>query len=161
MRAAVAEGLATLVDNPLARPLLKVVLPQLKPLLCDAATKVRIAMADLLLGLRCAGGHGFKQGDEGCVQANAGRGGAWELAQCCLWLLNYNRRCTPASALYVLPARPMRRATLSCRLSLLKQLAAAMRRGCEELKWHDVVPVEELLEIMAVDTGGWQGPWEV
>ncbi len=48
------EGLATLVDNSLAHPLLKMVLPQLEPLLFDSATRVRTAMADLLLALRWA-----------------------------------------------------------------------------------------------------------
>lgn len=59
VRAAVAEGLATLVDNSLAQPLLKVVLPQVKDLLFDSSTKVRTALADLLLSLRwgcCAAG---------------------------------------------------------------------------------------------------------
>ncbi len=50
-----AKGLSTLVDNALAHPLLKVVLPQLEPLLFDSATKVRTAMADLLLSLRYGG----------------------------------------------------------------------------------------------------------
>ncbi len=49
-----AGGLATLVENALAHPLLKVVLPQVEPLLFDSATKVRTAMADLLLSLRYA-----------------------------------------------------------------------------------------------------------
>lgn len=53
VRAAVPEGLATLVDTPFAHPLLKLVLPQLEPLLFDSATRVRTAMADLLLSLRC------------------------------------------------------------------------------------------------------------
>ncbi|GAB4819198.1 hypothetical protein N2152v2_006244 [Parachlorella kessleri] len=52
VRASVPEGLATLVDNSLAHPLLKMVLPQLEPLLFDSATRVRTAMADLLLALR-------------------------------------------------------------------------------------------------------------
>eukprot|EP00887_Chlorella_sp_A99_P007770 scaffold20.g7770.t1 len=52
VRAAVAEGLAGLVDNPLAQPLLKKVLLRLEPLLYDASARVRVAMADLLLALR-------------------------------------------------------------------------------------------------------------
>lgn len=43
------QGLTGLVDNPLAQPLLKVVLPKLGPLLHDTALKVRVALADLLL----------------------------------------------------------------------------------------------------------------
>lgn len=54
VRAAAVEGLASLVPNPLAQPLLAALLPQLQPLMCDAAALVRSAMADLLLVLRCA-----------------------------------------------------------------------------------------------------------
>ena len=43
------QGLMGLVDNPLAQPLLKLVLPRLGPLLHDPALKVRLALADLLL----------------------------------------------------------------------------------------------------------------
>ncbi|KAL0041759.1 hypothetical protein WJX79_003625 [Trebouxia sp. C0005] len=49
VRLAAVQGLTGLVDNPLAQPLLKVVLPKLGPLLHDAALKVRVALADLLL----------------------------------------------------------------------------------------------------------------
>ncbi len=49
VRLAVVQGLTGLVDNPLAQPLLKVVLPKLGPLLHDKALKVRVALADLLL----------------------------------------------------------------------------------------------------------------
>lgn len=52
VRAAVAAGLATMVDNPLAQPLLKLLLPKLEPMLYDASAKVRMAFADLLLSLR-------------------------------------------------------------------------------------------------------------
>lgn len=52
VRAAVVDGLAGLVPNPLAQPLLAALLPQLRPLMCDAAASVRTAMADLLLVLR-------------------------------------------------------------------------------------------------------------
>ena len=43
------QGLTGLVDNPLAQPLLKVMLPKLGSLLHDTALKVRVALADLLL----------------------------------------------------------------------------------------------------------------
>ena len=43
------QGLTGLVDNPLAQPLLKLVLPRLGALLHDPALKVRLALADLLL----------------------------------------------------------------------------------------------------------------
>lgn len=49
VRLAVVQGLTGLVDNPLAQPLLKMVLPKLGPLLHDRALKVRLAVADLLL----------------------------------------------------------------------------------------------------------------
>ncbi len=49
VRLAAVQGLAGLVDNPLAQPLLKAVLPKLGPLLHDTALKVRVALADLLL----------------------------------------------------------------------------------------------------------------
>ena len=48
---AVVQGLTGLVDNPLAQPLLKLVLPKLGPLLHDKALKVRTAVADLLLAV--------------------------------------------------------------------------------------------------------------
>lgn len=49
VRQAVVQGLTGLVDNPLAQPLLKLVLPRLGALLHDFALKVRLALADLLL----------------------------------------------------------------------------------------------------------------
>ena len=49
LRSAALTGLARLAENPLARPLMKVVLPSLRPLMWDPALAVRIAMADLLL----------------------------------------------------------------------------------------------------------------
>ena len=49
VRLAAVQGLTGLVDNPLAQPLLKVVLPKLGPLLHDTTLKVRVALADLLL----------------------------------------------------------------------------------------------------------------
>ena len=52
VRAAVAEGLGYLVDNPLAQPILKAILPQLGPLLFDVALTVRTSIMDLLLQLR-------------------------------------------------------------------------------------------------------------
>ncbi|KAK9826218.1 hypothetical protein WJX74_000685 [Apatococcus lobatus] len=48
VRAAVPAGMAELVVNPLAHPLLKLMLPQLKSLLHDSAVRVRSAMATLL-----------------------------------------------------------------------------------------------------------------
>ncbi|KAK9830117.1 hypothetical protein WJX72_009857 [[Myrmecia] bisecta] len=51
VRAAVAEGLTLLVENPLAQPVLKKLLPHLGPLLQDPALKVRVAFADLLLAI--------------------------------------------------------------------------------------------------------------
>ncbi|KAL0037621.1 hypothetical protein WJX77_005190 [Trebouxia sp. C0004] len=49
VRLAAVQGLTGLVDNPLAQPLLRVVLPKLGPLLHDTALKLRVAVADLLL----------------------------------------------------------------------------------------------------------------
>ncbi len=54
MRVAVLRSLAGLVPNPLAHPLLGRLLPGLAPLLADAAAAVRIAVADLLLVVKCA-----------------------------------------------------------------------------------------------------------
>ena len=54
VRVAVLRGLAGLVPNPLAHPLLGRLLPGLAPLLADAAAAVRIAVADLLLVVKCA-----------------------------------------------------------------------------------------------------------
>ena len=51
VRQAVVQGLGGLVDNPLAQPLLKMVLPKLGPMLHDKALKVRTAVADLLLAV--------------------------------------------------------------------------------------------------------------
>jgi hypothetical protein len=44
-----AAGLAQLVHNPLAQPVLRAVLPRLKGLLFDRARSVRLHAADLLL----------------------------------------------------------------------------------------------------------------
>ena len=52
VRAAVTETLSTLVDLPLAHPLLAVVLPKLAPQLYDPSSKVRIAFVELLLSVR-------------------------------------------------------------------------------------------------------------
>ena len=60
-----AEGLAALVENPLAAPLLRVVLPRCEALLYDSSARVRAAMADLLLGMRC-GGRACYLGMGGC-----------------------------------------------------------------------------------------------
>ena len=49
VRSAALVALARLAKNPLAQPLMKVVLPTLKPLIWDPALAVRTAMADLLL----------------------------------------------------------------------------------------------------------------
>ena len=49
VRSAALIGLAKLAENPLAQPLMKVVLPSLRPLIWDPALAVRTAMADLLL----------------------------------------------------------------------------------------------------------------
>jgi hypothetical protein len=54
VRVAVLRGLAVLVPNPLAHPLLARLLPGLAPLLSDASAAVRAAMADLLLIVKCA-----------------------------------------------------------------------------------------------------------
>lgn len=51
VRHAVVQGISTLVDNPLAQPLLKVVLPKLAPQLQDPSPKVRAAFVDLLLAI--------------------------------------------------------------------------------------------------------------
>ena len=45
------EGLASLVQNPLTQPLLKLMLPKLRPLVWDSAQRVRVAVADLLLAV--------------------------------------------------------------------------------------------------------------
>lgn len=52
VRAAVLEGLTKLVDNPLAQPVLKAVLPRLAPLIGDANSRVRVALADLLIAVK-------------------------------------------------------------------------------------------------------------
>ena len=49
VRSAALIGLARLAENPLAQPLMKIVLPMLRPLMWDPALAVRKAMADLLL----------------------------------------------------------------------------------------------------------------
>ena len=48
VRAAVPAGMAELAVNPLAHPLLKLMLPQLKSLMHDSALRVRVGMATLL-----------------------------------------------------------------------------------------------------------------
>lgn len=52
VRAAALQSIALLIQNPMAQPLLKAVLPRLKPALFDVSSKVRSAMADLLLAVR-------------------------------------------------------------------------------------------------------------
>jgi len=52
VRGAVLRGIATLVPNPLAQPLLARLLPQLAPLAFDPALSVRTALADLLLVIK-------------------------------------------------------------------------------------------------------------
>eukprot|EP00963_Diacronema_lutheri_P005589 scaffold431_cov334-Pavlova_lutheri.AAC.104 len=52
VRAAALQSIALLIQNPLAQPLLKAVLPRLKPALFDGSAKVRSAMADVLLAVR-------------------------------------------------------------------------------------------------------------
>lgn len=52
VRAAAVEALALLVENALAQPLLKAVLPRVAPLLADMSPRVRGAVADLLLAVR-------------------------------------------------------------------------------------------------------------
>lgn len=49
LRSAALTGLARLAENPLAQPLMNIVLPSLRPLMWDPALAVRISMADLLL----------------------------------------------------------------------------------------------------------------
>jgi hypothetical protein len=51
VREAAVLGIGVLVDNPLAQPLLKVMLPSLGPLMWDPSLAVRTAMADLLLSV--------------------------------------------------------------------------------------------------------------
>jgi condensin-2 complex subunit G2 len=46
VRAAVCEGLTRLVDNPLAQPVLRAVLPRLAPLIGDSAGRVRVALVN-------------------------------------------------------------------------------------------------------------------
>lgn len=52
VRAAAVDGLALLVENALAQPLLKAVLPRVAPLLADVSPRVRGSVADLLLAVR-------------------------------------------------------------------------------------------------------------
>lgn len=59
VRVAVLEGLRLLVDNVHAQPVLKRALPQLAPLMHDAAPAVRVAMADLLLCISTSRGLKF------------------------------------------------------------------------------------------------------
>ena len=57
VRSAALVALARLTKNPLAQPLMKVVLATLKPLIWDPALAVRTAMADLLLTIGYAPQH--------------------------------------------------------------------------------------------------------
>ena len=52
VRVAALEGLARLVDNPMAQPVLKAALPRLAPLIGDSAARVRCALADVLLAVK-------------------------------------------------------------------------------------------------------------
>lgn len=52
VRAEAVAGLAKLVHNPLAQPVLKAVLPRLKGLLFDVTQRVRLALVDLLIEVR-------------------------------------------------------------------------------------------------------------
>ena len=52
VRVAALEGLARLVDNPMAQPVLKAALPRLAPLIGDGAARVRCALADVLLAVK-------------------------------------------------------------------------------------------------------------
>lgn len=56
MRAAVLEGLAALVDNMHAQPVLCKALPQLGPLVHDPSPRVRLALAELLACIRSSRG---------------------------------------------------------------------------------------------------------
>ncbi len=51
VRVAAVTGLAALAENPLTHPLMKVMLPTLRPLAWDSALAVRIALADMLLAI--------------------------------------------------------------------------------------------------------------
>ncbi|KAK3244146.1 hypothetical protein CYMTET_46231 [Cymbomonas tetramitiformis] len=52
VRAEAISGLARLVHNPLAQPVLKAVLPRLKNMMMDHSRRVRVAMVKLLLEVR-------------------------------------------------------------------------------------------------------------
>lgn len=54
VRASVLEGLAVLVQNPMAHGVLALLLPQLAPLLSDPSQRVRVALLDLLITVGCA-----------------------------------------------------------------------------------------------------------
>lgn len=51
VRAAAVSGLAALAQNPLTHPLMKKMLPTLRPLIWDPAVTVRVALADMLLAI--------------------------------------------------------------------------------------------------------------
>ncbi|CAL8463631.1 g3165 [Coccomyxa elongata] len=51
VRAAAVSGLAALAQNPLTHPLMKKMLPTLRPLIWDSALAVRVALADMLLAI--------------------------------------------------------------------------------------------------------------
>ena len=55
VRSAALAALARLAENPLAQPLMKIALPQLRPLMWDPALAVRKAMAALLLTIGYVG----------------------------------------------------------------------------------------------------------
>ena len=54
VRVAALDGLALLAQNPLAQPLVRQLLPGLKPALWDASLAVRAALAGFLLTIGCA-----------------------------------------------------------------------------------------------------------
>ena len=53
VRAAAVSGLSALAQNPLTHPLMKKMLPTLRPLIWDPAVAVRVALADMLLDIGC------------------------------------------------------------------------------------------------------------
>ena len=54
VRAAAVQGVALLVENPIAQPLLKSMLPSIGRVLWDASVNVRAAFSDLLIAVQCA-----------------------------------------------------------------------------------------------------------
>ena len=61
VRVAAVAGLAALAQNPLTQPLMKVMLPTLRPLMWDSALAVRIALADMLLAIGWVAGTIFSR----------------------------------------------------------------------------------------------------